>query len=553
KFNVLAGKYAILSHTVGKKHASLLKELAVVPQTQPNGIHEQNIMSVLLRTKLAPEIEKEEENIWAQVESESQQDQHHELLAVTAMGSFNSLRKTHADRVQQLLAAALESKPVEPLAAPSETEAEATDKPVSLEDILAFTSYCWYVCFVDADVVFTTNTLPGLRFGQGHSAGMPDWVAGWTAFMSTVKRTYNPPRMDSRVEQSAFDELPFVFQARIRDIELELDEGEITQKGFDKRYASIMQEYQASVHESRREPIAGNGHKAHTNGMTSVRNPGEIGTTVEFEEPTPRVRNGSKKAAYDARKSTVVGFKKPGINFEALLDDLEADSDDPELQPLSKYAGAEASGHSSSASSMSHFPFSLGSPLQPAPPVPDLPRSTRAPYSSSSRIRTDDDDRFDMELSSGRAYNVLSDMMDPYGAQTARSDQQLYSDDSSNNSMLDIDGLGPTEFNPDIITQGAVMRPDESSAASIDTESATPSIEVKRMNSLMYPRRRHSPPAAATMPHHADLPRQISRQNNSRDVPAESADSHPISVTSDNAIPYDADVAAPAETPQLLI
>ncbi|KAJ1809364.1 hypothetical protein LPJ77_001699 [Coemansia sp. RSA 2523] len=359
--------------------------------------------------------------------------------------------------------------------------------------------------------------------------------------------------MDSRVEQSAFDELPFVFQARIRDIELELDEGEITQKGFDKRYASIMQEYQASVHESRREPIAGNGHKAHTNGMTSVRNPGETGTTVEFEEPTPRVRNGSKKAAYDARKSTVVGFKKPGINFEALLDDLEADSDDPELQPLSKYAGAEASGHSSSASSMSHFPFSLGSPLQPAPPVPDLPRPTRAPYSSSSRTRTDDDDRFDMELSSGRAYNVLSDMMDPYGAQTARSDQQLYSDDSSNNSMLDIDGLGPTEFNPDIITQGAVMRPDELSAGSIDAESATPTIEVKRMNSLMYPRRRHSPPAAATMPHHADLPRQISRQNNSRDVPAESADSQSISVTSDNAIPYDADVAAPAETPQLLI
>ncbi|KAJ2498996.1 hypothetical protein GGH96_003855 [Coemansia sp. RSA 1972] len=140
KFNVLAGKYAILSHTVGKKHASLLKELAVVPQTQPNGIHEQNIMSVLLRTKLAPEIEKEEEDIWAQVESEAQQDQRHELLAITAMGSFNSLRKAHAGRVQQLLAEALESKPVEPLAAPSETEAEATDKPVSLEDILAFTS-----------------------------------------------------------------------------------------------------------------------------------------------------------------------------------------------------------------------------------------------------------------------------------------------------------------------------------------------------------------------------------------------------------------------------
>ncbi|KAJ2356804.1 hypothetical protein IWW50_002337 [Coemansia erecta] len=152
KFNVLAGKYAILSHTVGQKHASLLKELAVVPRTQPNGFHEQSIMSVLLRTKLAPEIEKEEEDIWAQVESEAHQDQRHESLAITAMDSFSSLRKGHADRVQQLLAEALRSRPVQPLAAAPKTvdkpaddtadkpEDKPADRPVSLEDILAFAS-----------------------------------------------------------------------------------------------------------------------------------------------------------------------------------------------------------------------------------------------------------------------------------------------------------------------------------------------------------------------------------------------------------------------------
>ncbi|KAJ2356805.1 hypothetical protein GGF43_001847, partial [Coemansia sp. RSA 2618] len=359
--------------------------------------------------------------------------------------------------------------------------------------------------------------------------------------------------MDIRVEQPAFDELPFVFQARIRDIELELDEGEITQKGFDKRFASIMQEYQASVGEVGLTAAAGNGSHAHSNGKAGGHGP-EADMSVGFEEPVPRARNGSKKAFYDARKSTAMGFRKPGINFEALLlDDLEGDSDDPELQPPSKYTGAAASNSSSRASSVSNFPFNLGSPLQPAPPVPELPRAGRAPYSSSSRTRADnDDDRFDMELSSGRAYNVLSDIMDPYGPQSARGDHQLYSDDSSSNSMLDIDGLGPAEFNPDIITQGAAAQPDEpdtqSAANDDDAASVTSSVEVKRMNSLMYPHRRHPFPDAATMPRRDDLRRQISRQNSTREItePAESADLQPVSISSDNGIAHDVGVAAPA-------
>ncbi|PIA18748.1 hypothetical protein COEREDRAFT_85201 [Coemansia reversa NRRL 1564] len=151
KFNVLAGKYAILSQAVGQKHAALLKEMTVVPRTQPNGIHEQNILSVLLRTKLAPEIEKEEEEIWAQVETEAQQDKRHELLAITAMTTFTSLRKSHNDRVQNILrdsqgrtAAAQQKQQHDQQEQESDIKTEVNTKafaePVSLEDILAFAS-----------------------------------------------------------------------------------------------------------------------------------------------------------------------------------------------------------------------------------------------------------------------------------------------------------------------------------------------------------------------------------------------------------------------------
>ncbi|KAJ1736019.1 hypothetical protein LPJ61_000236 [Coemansia biformis] len=130
KFNVLASKYEVLSRTVGQKSATLLKEMAVVPQTRPSGIHEQNIMAVLLRTKLAPEIEKEEEAIWAQIEAGAQQDTSHESLAIAAMDAFRSLRKGHDGRVQAMLADAL---PQEAAQAPAAVQ-------VSLEDVLAFVS-----------------------------------------------------------------------------------------------------------------------------------------------------------------------------------------------------------------------------------------------------------------------------------------------------------------------------------------------------------------------------------------------------------------------------
>ncbi|KAJ2755112.1 hypothetical protein IWQ56_006437 [Coemansia nantahalensis] len=130
KFNVLASKYEILSRTVGKKSAALLKELVVVPQTQPGGLHEQNIMAVLLRTKLAPEIEKEEEAIWAQIEAGAQQDTSHESLAIAAIDAFRGLRKSHDDRVQALLAEAPHQDGAQP---PPAAQA-------SLEEVLAFMS-----------------------------------------------------------------------------------------------------------------------------------------------------------------------------------------------------------------------------------------------------------------------------------------------------------------------------------------------------------------------------------------------------------------------------
>ncbi|KAJ2158002.1 hypothetical protein GGF46_004098 [Coemansia sp. RSA 552] len=132
KFNVLAGKYAILSQAVGQKHAALLKSMAVVPQTQPSGIHEQNIMAVLLRTKLAPELEQEEDDIWAHADADAQQGERHDSLAMAAMGTFASLRKRYPARVQALLHDAQ--------AGGASPGAEPAAPAASLEDVLSFAS-----------------------------------------------------------------------------------------------------------------------------------------------------------------------------------------------------------------------------------------------------------------------------------------------------------------------------------------------------------------------------------------------------------------------------
>ncbi|KAJ2743799.1 hypothetical protein GGI20_003471 [Coemansia sp. BCRC 34301] len=158
KFNVLAAKYAVLNQAVNKKHAGLLREMAVAPKTRPSGIHEQNILSVLLRTKLAPEIEKEEEQIWADIEAEMQHDKRldwtaradmHESLAITAMNTFLYLQKKHTDTVESLLQGMLATAESGHQRSVPETEGgtegaevqTAAERPaVALEDILAFMS-----------------------------------------------------------------------------------------------------------------------------------------------------------------------------------------------------------------------------------------------------------------------------------------------------------------------------------------------------------------------------------------------------------------------------
>ncbi|KAJ1995727.1 hypothetical protein GGI26_002116 [Coemansia sp. RSA 1358] len=112
KFNVLAAKYTVLSQALSKKHAGMLKEMAVAPRTRPSNINEQNILSVLLRTKLAPEIEAEEDAIWAQVDTEMRHDKNldwfaraekQESLAITAVNSFMELREKHTESVKVAL------------------------------------------------------------------------------------------------------------------------------------------------------------------------------------------------------------------------------------------------------------------------------------------------------------------------------------------------------------------------------------------------------------------------------------------------------------------
>ncbi|KAJ2594992.1 hypothetical protein GGF40_001642 [Coemansia sp. RSA 1286] len=156
KFNILAAKYAVLNQTVSKKHAKLLKEMAVAPKTRPGSIHEQNIISVLLRTKLAPEIEQEEERIWARVEAESQQDKRldwtaraekHESLAISALNTFIEQRRKHASTVEELVSqrrsAAQEDGDVEMEQHDNtggDEPAAAEPAAVALEDVLGFMS-----------------------------------------------------------------------------------------------------------------------------------------------------------------------------------------------------------------------------------------------------------------------------------------------------------------------------------------------------------------------------------------------------------------------------
>ncbi|KAJ2539599.1 hypothetical protein EV175_006325, partial [Coemansia sp. RSA 1933] len=133
--------------------------------TRPGNIHEQNILAVLLRTKLAPEIEEEEEEIWAQVHAEMQRDrsldwfaraEKQESLAITAINSFVELRSRHTESVGSALAGMVrrsessahrdneDAADQHRLALHDDegdaTKAEKKQTAAALEDILAFMS-----------------------------------------------------------------------------------------------------------------------------------------------------------------------------------------------------------------------------------------------------------------------------------------------------------------------------------------------------------------------------------------------------------------------------
>ncbi|KAJ1719157.1 hypothetical protein LPJ53_006026, partial [Coemansia erecta] len=334
--------------------------------------------------------------------------------------------------------------------------------------------------------------------------------------------------MDIGIEQHIFDELPPAYQMRIRDIEQELKDGEITQKGFGKRLERIMHEYQASANVGGDKPDS----EAHFQMMvtpaagqstydslpasrssTNTSSTNLMYTPRGSDSPAePAVVSRSQAAVpvrppnYDARKSTAMGFRKPGINFEALLDDFGSGENDEDDNGSGAATGYQSQGSTKPVASppipslkyassidrsreSMQFGFSLGSPLQSVPPVPALPQTNHhhhhhhhEAYGAGGEGNTGEYD----EMTSGRAYNVLSDIMDPYGTQSSRNGQELYSDDDeSNNSMLDeMVDLEPTGYNPDIVSAQSTLSRAHGSAAA-NGQSAGSLSETTRTNSVV--------------------------------------------------------------------
>ncbi|ORX74632.1 hypothetical protein DL89DRAFT_264453 [Linderina pennispora] len=120
ELETLRGQLQQLQEQVNRNHAQLLQQMVVAPQKQLQSDHELQILSVLLRTKLAPEIERAEEQIKEQMEEEARTDQQqmafggqpdgagnakywqaktevHDALALTAEVAFKELRKRHSN------------------------------------------------------------------------------------------------------------------------------------------------------------------------------------------------------------------------------------------------------------------------------------------------------------------------------------------------------------------------------------------------------------------------------------------------------------------------
>ncbi|KAJ2465878.1 hypothetical protein GGI03_002414, partial [Coemansia sp. RSA 2337] len=360
--------------------------------------------------------------------------------------------------------------------------------------------------------------------------------------------------MDSGSGLPAFEELPLAYQAQIRDIQQEFMDGDITQKGYDKRMAKIVQDYQSSI--SAAQDMSGvpvmlsNTPRTFTTGNEGVNcdfsamrvgsdSPPPAATTLQSPaggiqtRPAIGTRSGivDTKAFYDARKSTVVGFRKPGINFDALLDDFD---DDMDLQALSKSSSTGQMGGAGGVTSngLSQFGYGAGAPPVPALPVPELPEDSRTAYPIAPSISVEGAE-YDDELTSGRAYNVLSDIMDPYGSQLSRANQELYSDDDSSSDGIldDLDGLSPAGVSSSGVSPGIVKQPVPPSNEARDALSGAP---IESVATSLHPYVNGGPARGGDYQHARadDLRRQISRQADAKRLPADQAnmyqgDGHP--------------------------
>ncbi|KAJ1951402.1 hypothetical protein FBU59_000182, partial [Linderina macrospora] len=286
--------------------------------------------------------------------------------------------------------------------------------------------------------------------------------------------------MESSISQPAFDELPVMYQARIRDLQQELLDGDITQKGFNKKIGRIMEEYQATQAPAPTPVVS---PAMHQQQQQHLQSSSASSRQVQFSEPSadsqanPAVasRPGASSVDYVTRKSTLLGFKKPGINFDDLLgefDEVSDDSDDSELtgnisyrlQPDRTPLGISVDGLERTTGMKSpQTPTGVrdGTTSSSGKSTPRTRSGSRTPYNLGGRVVDDisgwtgDNDWAEKSPAgtTGGAFTVLHDIMDPLGSRATQMQQALDSDDSS---VDEFDSIGPADFNPDQITRDAM-------------------------------------------------------------------------------------------------
>ncbi|KAJ1679705.1 hypothetical protein EV182_001498, partial [Spiromyces aspiralis] len=165
------------------------------------------------------------------------------------------------------------------------------------------------------------------------------------------------------------DELPYEYRSRILDLRAELEDGDITQKGFEKKRRQVIQEYlllRQSAAKKHEQPTTSAASAASSTrpelpatsqwptpipeelskpiGLPSYQRRPQRQPLSPPREPTGPNTWDTKDPSLDkrgftehsiSRQSTVYGYKKPGIDFGSLLvNDLDTnDSDNDSFPP----------------------------------------------------------------------------------------------------------------------------------------------------------------------------------------------------------------------------